>query len=56
MKKDKGALTDKVEDISRKRDELENYLGGLAKKLFLMLEGAFSLSDRLAAVDSLYNR
>ena len=39
LKKDKGALTDKVEDISRKRDELENYLGGLAKKLFPMLEG-----------------
>ena len=39
LKKDKGALTDKVGDISRKRDELENYLGVLAKKLFLMLEG-----------------
>ena len=55
LKKDKRNLTDKVEDIARKRDELENYLGGLAKKLFLMLEGAFSLSDRLAAVDSLYS-
>nr|XP_020197179.1 rab11 family-interacting protein 4B-like [Aegilops tauschii subsp. strangulata] len=38
LKKDKRALTDKVEDIARKRDELENYLGGLAKKLFIMLE------------------
>ena len=45
LKKDKRNLTDKVEDIAHKRDELENYLGGLAKKLFLMLEGAFSLSD-----------
>ena len=41
LKKDKRALTDKVEDIARKRDDLENYLGGLAKKLFGMLEGAF---------------
>ena len=41
LKKDKGALTDKVEDLTRKRDELEAYLGGLAKKLFLMLEGIF---------------
>ena len=41
LKKDKRTLTDKVEDIARKRDELENYLGGLAKKLFVMLEGTF---------------
>ena len=40
LKKDKRALTDKVEDIARKRDDLENYLG-LAKKLFIMLEGSF---------------
>ena len=40
-KKDKRALTDKVEDIASKRDDLENYLGGLAKKMFLMLEGTF---------------
>ena len=31
LKKDKRTLTDKVEDIARKRDKLENYLGGLAK-------------------------
>ena len=41
LKKDKRNLTDKVEDIARKRDELENYLGVLAKKLLLMLEGIF---------------
>ena len=39
LKKDKEALTDKVGDLTRKRDELEAYLGGLAKKLFLLLEG-----------------
>ena len=32
-----------MEGISRKRDDLENYLGGLAKKLFVMLEGIFLL-------------
>ena len=41
LKKDKVALTGKVEDLTRKRDELETYLGGLAKKMFLMLEGTF---------------
>ncbi|XBI12103.1 hypothetical protein VPH35_139019 [Triticum aestivum] len=38
LKKDKVALTDKVKVLTRKRDELETYLGGLAKKMFLMLE------------------
>ena len=58
LKKDKRALTDKVEDIARKRDDLENYLGGLAKKLFVMLEGAFLcptdllLSTRYITIDS----
>ena len=41
LKKDKKNLTKKMEGIARKRDDLENYLGGLAKKLFIMLEGAF---------------
>ena len=58
LEKDKRTLTDKVEDIARKRDELENYLGRLAKKLFVMLEGTFLyptvlvLSIRCIAVDS----
>ena len=39
LKKDKVALTDKVGDLTQRRDELETYLGGLAKKFFLMLEG-----------------
>ena len=42
LKKDKVALSDKIEDLSWKRNEPEAYLGGLAKKLFLMLEGIFS--------------
>ena len=39
LKKDKVALNEKIEGISRKRNDLEAYLGALAKKLFLMLEG-----------------
>ncbi|XP_048539665.1 uncharacterized protein LOC125518834 [Triticum urartu] len=38
LKKDKVALNEKIEGISRKRNDLEAYLGALAKKLFLMLE------------------
>ena len=59
LKKDKGALTDMVGDISCKRDEPENYLGVLAKKLFLMLEGIclrridFLSSTSRKTVDSL---
>ena len=41
LKKDKNNLNEKMEGIARKRDDLENYLGGLAKKLFVMLEGIF---------------
>ena len=60
LKKDKGALTDKVEDLTRKRNELEVYLGGLAEKLFLMLEATFPCPNDLLAsihhktVDSLF--
>ena len=43
LKKDKVALTDKVGYLTRKRDELEAYLGGRMKKMFLMLEGTFPL-------------
>ena len=60
LKKDKGALTDKVGDLSPKRYELKAYLGGLVKKLFLMLEGTFPCPTVLLssihhkAVDSLF--
>ena len=33
LRKDKRSLTDKVEDIARKRDELENYLGGTCQEV-----------------------
>ena len=39
LNKDKVALNEKIEGISRKRNDLEAYLGALAKKLFVMLEG-----------------
>uniref|UniRef100_A0A8R7TJ32 Uncharacterized protein n=1 Tax=Triticum urartu TaxID=4572 RepID=A0A8R7TJ32_TRIUA len=38
LKKGKVALNEKIEGISRKRNDLEVYLGALAKKLFLVLE------------------
>ena len=60
LKKDKVALTDKVADLTRRRDELETYLGGLAKKMFLMLEGTFpylsalKLLTHCTTVDTLF--
>ena len=36
------ALNDKASELARKRNDLEAYLGGLAKKLFVMLEGNYS--------------
>ena len=39
LKSDKSTLNDKASELKRKKDDLEAYLGGLAKKLFLMLEG-----------------
>ena len=47
FKKDKVAMTDKVGDLTQKRNDLEAYLGGLAKKLFLMLEGTFPCPTNL---------
>ena len=41
LKEEKVALTDKVDELTRKRDVLEVYLRGLAKKLYVMLEGTF---------------
>ena len=41
LKEEKVASADKVDVLTRKRGELETYLGGLAKKMFLMLEGTF---------------
>ena len=55
------ALADQVDVLTRKRDELETYLGGLAKKMFLMLEGTFpyptdctKLIHRVAVNSSLF--
>ena len=39
LKNDKIALNDKASELTGKKNDLEAYLGGLAKKLFLMLEG-----------------
>ncbi|XBJ00170.1 hypothetical protein VPH35_020114 [Triticum aestivum] len=37
LKEEKVALADRVDVLTQKRDELETYLGGLAKKMFLKL-------------------
>ena len=61
LKKDKNNLNEKMEGIARKRDDLENYVGGLAMKLFVMLEGIFFdptdllLSTRHTTIDSSLN-
>ena len=39
LKKDNLNLYDKMEGITRRRDDLESYLRSLAKKLFINLEG-----------------
>ena len=39
LKSDKTTLNDKASELKRKKNDLEAYLGGLAKKLFLMIEG-----------------
>ena len=39
LKNDKMVLSDKASELVGKKNDLEAYLGGLAKKLFLMLEG-----------------
>ena len=39
LRTDKAALTDQVSKLTGKKTDLEAFLSGLAKKLFLMLEG-----------------
>ena len=59
LKNDKLALSDKASELVGKKNDLEAYLGGLAKKLFIMLEGAFLcstgllLSTQYITIDSL---
>ena len=48
LKKDKENLTDEVGSLKAKKGELEAYLGQLAEKLVLKLEGiSFSSTDLL---------
>ena len=50
LKNDNIALSDKASELVGKKNDLEAYLGGLAKKLFLMLEGnLFYLTDLLSS-------
>ena len=41
LKKDNLNLYEKMEGITRRRDDLESYLRSLAKKLFIKLEGIY---------------
>ena len=54
LKKDKDNLNEKMEGIARRRDDLESDLRSLAKKLFIKLEGAHSVSTDFFCVDSVY--
>ena len=47
LKKDKESLTDKVGSLKAKKGKLESYLGHLATKLVLKLEGISSCSTDL---------
>ena len=50
LKNDKIALSDKASELVGKKNDLEAYLGGLAKKLFVMLEdNLFYLTDLLSS-------
>ena len=50
LKNDKIALNDKAGELVGKKNDLEAYMEGLAKKLFLMLEGnLFYLTDLLSS-------
>ena len=42
LKNDNVALHDKAGELAGKRNDLEAYLDGLAKKLFVVLEGNYS--------------
>ena len=53
-KKENLALSEKVEGIARRRDDLESYLRSLAKKLFIKLEGAHFVLTNFFCVDSAY--
>ena len=54
LKNDKIALNDKASELVGKKNDLEAYLGGLAKKLFVMLEGNLSYPTDL--LSSTYRR
>ena len=54
LKNDKIALNDMASELVGKRNDLEAYLVGLAKKLFIMLEGNLSYPTDL--LSSTYRR
>ena len=53
-KKENLDLTEKMEGVARRRDDLESYLRSLAKKLYIKLEGAHLVRTDFFCVDSVY--
>ena len=47
IKEEKTVLTDKVDQLTQKRNKLEDYLGNLAQKMYTMLEGIFPCPSKL---------
>ena len=54
-KKENLTLSEKMEGIARRRDDLESYLRSLAKKLYIKLEGAHLVPTDFFCVDSVYD-
>ena len=54
QKREKMALSDKASELVGKKNDLEAYLGGLTKKLFILLEGNLSYPTDL--LSSTYRR
>ena len=52
LKTDKTTLTEKINQLIGKKNDLEGFLGGLAKKLFLMLEGNLLHSTNISNCDA----
>ena len=53
-KKEHLTLSEKMESIARRRDDLESYLRSFAKKLYIKLEGAHLVPTGVFCVDSVY--
>ena len=53
-KKEHLTLSEQMEGVARRRDDLKSYLRSLAKKLYIKLEGAHLVPTGVFCVDSVY--